>query len=296
MIRGLPVRTHTLRSTPRARRRFGQHFLVDPAAAARIAEAAVPAAGEGVLEIGPGHGALTGALVERVPRIAAVELDRALAGELRQRFPPDTLILFEGDVLRLDFAEVVRALDPTATPPLIVVGNLPYNISKPLALKLLEERRRVALAVLTFQSEVARRLTARCGQRDYGPLGILVGLAFAVRPLFDLQPGAFWPRPRVLSTLTRWTPVPGSETGELDEPALRACLRACFGRRRRTLLNNLTAALRDAQRAREVLEAAGLDGGLRPEAIPPESYVRLARLWRDAAPEPPRPAERGRRR
>jgi 16S rRNA (adenine1518-N6/adenine1519-N6)-dimethyltransferase len=264
-----------------ARRRFGQNFLTDPGAVRRIVSALDPRPGEAVLEIGPGRGALTGALVDAAGLIAAVEVDRDLARLLRSRFPPDRLALLEGDVLRLSLESVGAALGRASGTPLAIVGNLPYNISKPVAMRLVESRALVARAVLMFQREVAERLTASPGERSYGPLTVLTGAAFSITALFDLQPGAFRPRPRVVSTVTRWIPRRAPEALAPGEAVrLRACLAAAFARRRRTLLNNLKTALPGGEeQACELLAACELDSGLRAEQLPADALRRLARVW-----------------
>jgi 16S rRNA (adenine1518-N6/adenine1519-N6)-dimethyltransferase len=263
-----------------ARRRLGQHFLVDAAAVRHIVTALGAARDAAVLEIGPGRGALTAALLERFERVMVVEVDRDLAARLRRRHDPRRLLVVEGDVRRLDWSEVTRRLGAPAAHSLVVVGNLPYSISKAVAMRLVVERGRMAEAVLTFQREVAGRLVARAGSRAYGPLSVLAAQAFRIEPLFDLPAGAFRPRPRVISTVTRWRPRPDGDLPPEIEGPLRACLAASFARRRQTLLNNLRAALQGGDRAaRELLEAAGLEGGLRPEAISPEGYLRLAAVW-----------------
>ena len=261
---------------PRARRRFGQNFLADARAVSRIVEALAPQPDESVVEIGPGRGVLTEAILARVPRLSAIEIDRDLAALLRGRFGTERLSLVEADVLDVD----LRGLEP----PLAVVGNLPYNVSKPVAMKLVTERDAIDRAVLMFQREVALRLTASPGTADYGPLTVLAGLAFRIERLFDLPPGAFRPRPEVTSTVTRWTrPAEEGLTREL-EPRLKALLRAAFARRRQTLLRNLRAALPGGEReAIELLRGAGIDGSLRAEALPPRSFVAAARLWPDPA-------------
>jgi len=254
---------------------LGQHFLVDASAQRRIADAAAPQPGEGVLEIGPGRGALTAELVRRAGRIAAVELDPALVAALRVAYGPETLHLFAGDVLDLDLSAVREAL---GAGPLVVVGNLPYQVSKPVAMKLVRERAHVARAVLMFQREVALRLTARPPGRDYAALSVLCGRVYAIERLFDLPPGAFRPRPRVDSSVTRWRPA-GSELTADDERQLRACLAACFAQRRRTLRANLTAAFGDRAAADALLVQAEIDGHLRAEQVPPEALQRLAQIW-----------------
>jgi 16S rRNA (adenine1518-N6/adenine1519-N6)-dimethyltransferase len=261
-------------TTVRSRKRFGQNFLADGAAIRRIVAAVDPAHDDDVIEIGPGRGALTDALLAVLPRLSAIEIDRDLVAALRARYPEHRLRLIERDVLRVAF----RALRRDG--PLVVVGNLPYNISKPVAMKLIDERRDVARAVLMYQREVAARLTAAEGTPAYGPLTVLSGRAYRVERLFDLPPGAFQPAPKVMSTVTRWTPREDDALPEELLAPLKAVLRAAFARRRQTLVKNLRAALQSSDAsARTVLVAAGLDGSLRAEAIPPEGFVALARAW-----------------
>lgn len=271
----------------RARRRLGQHFLVDEDAARRIVEAAAIVPGDAVLEIGPGRGALTGRLIRAAGRIAAVELDPSLSRELARRYGDRELVLFRGDVLALDLNDVAGALGRPPGTPLVVVGNLPYSISKPIVMKLVAARARLARAVLAFQREVADRLAASPGSRAYGPLGVLAGRAFAIERLLELPPGAFRPRPKVFTTIARFTPRPAGDLPEDIEPALRSCLRACFARRRRMLLSNLRAVLPGGEeQARSLLERAQLDPALRAEAVAPEGFLRLARLWPSDARSP----------
>lgn len=261
-------------AVPRARKRFGQNFLTDPAAIRRIVAALGPSASENVLEIGPGRGALTSALLEVVPAISAIEIDRDLAALLRSRYAEDRLRVIEKDVLDVTFDALAQKAQ------LVIAGNLPYNISKPVAMKLVLERRAVLRAVLMFQREVADRLTALPGTAAYGPLTVLAGRAYRIERLFDLAPGAFRPRPKVVSTVTRWTP---REAGELPESLiapLKAVLSAAFAHRRQTLRKNLRATLRGGDAAAVLLlTQAGLDGALRAEAIPPQGFVALALAW-----------------
>ena len=264
----------------RPRRRFGQNFLADEGAAARIVARLAPRPGEAVLEIGPGRGAITRRLIDSGARVAAIEIDRDLVGQLRTTFAA-ALHVVEGDVLDQSFAAIAGALGVAGSAGLAVVGNLPYYVSKPIALKLVAERAVVSRAVLMFQREVAARLTARPGSKDYSPLTVLCGLAFHIERAFDVPPGAFRPAPKVVSTVTSWTRKPDAELSEAWEPALRACLTAAFAQRRKTLLANVRAALQgDEPAAIARLAAAGLDPSARAETIPPEGFVRLARAWR----------------
>lgn len=268
---------------PLARRRFGQHFLVDETVLRRIVEAFGPRSGEAILEIGPGRGALTAEILRRVERMAAVEIDRDLAALLRDRFGPGKLALLEEDVLTLPLAAIAPMLGFAPATPLAIVGNLPYNVSKPIALKLVEERSGVGRSVLMFQREVADRLTARPGSKAYGPLTLLVGFAYEVSRLFDVPPRAFRPRPEVHSTVTAWKPRPEPQSAAVMATPIKACLAGCFAHRRRTLLNNLRAALPGGEeQARQILSDVGLDGSLRAEQLQPEVFLELAVRW----PEP----------
>jgi 16S rRNA (adenine1518-N6/adenine1519-N6)-dimethyltransferase len=264
---------------PRARRRFGQNFLVDPGIARRLVEEIAPRRGEAVLEIGPGRGALTEHLLARMERIAAIEIDRDLARLLRGRFDETRLALLEGDVLRLDLGEVETALGLPSPTPFVVVGSLPYNISKPVARRLVDERERISRAMLVFQREVAERLTANAGTRAYGPLTVLVGAAYDVRAIASLPPEAFRPRPEVQSIATLWTPRPLPDQDARFLERLAECLAASFARRRQTILRNLREALGVEETARRTLLAAGIDPALRAEAVDAERFTELARLW-----------------
>jgi 16S rRNA (adenine1518-N6/adenine1519-N6)-dimethyltransferase len=169
-------------------------------------------------------------------------------------------------VLGIDFAGIAERMGLGGA-SLAVAGNLPYYVSKPIAQKIVRERQDVSRAVLMFQREVAARLTATPGGREYGPLTVYAGAAFRIERLFDVAPDAFRPRPAVHSAVTRWTP---RNDGLLDgerERRLRRCLAASFGRRRKTVFNNLRATLPGGdEAARELLDRAGLDPSVRPEA------------------------------
>jgi 16S rRNA (adenine1518-N6/adenine1519-N6)-dimethyltransferase len=264
-----------------ARPRLGQHFLVDREAVRRIVAALAPRPGEALLEIGPGRGALTAPLLDAAGRAAAVEVDPGLAARLRRRFDPGGLRLFEQNILRTDLAAVLETL---AAPPgarLLVVGNLPYHISKPVVQMLIRQREHVDRAVLMFQREVAARLTAPPGNRRYGPLGILAGMAYHIEVLFDLPPRAFAPPPQVVSSVTRWSVRRSSPFDGDEERQLRSVLAVCFARRRRTLRNNLRSRLADDARVDRLLADAGIDGGLRAEAVSPSGFRRLAARWEE---------------
>lgn len=248
--------------------------MTDARAIGRIVAALSPVPGENVLEIGPGRGALTAEILGLVPAMSAVEIDRDLAARLRSQYPDDRLRLVVGDVRDLALRDLSGAGQ------LVIAGNLPYNISKPFAMKLVLERRSVLRAVLMFQREVADRLTAVPGTGAYGPLTVLTGRAYRIERLFDLPPGAFTPRPKVVSSVTRWLPREPDALPDHEVGPLLAVLRAAFAHRRQTIHKNLRDAVPGgATSAASLLKTAGIDGALRAEAVEPEALVALARLW-----------------
>lgn len=266
---------------PRAKKSLGQNFLVDAGAAERIVRAVGAGAGETVLEIGPGHGALTERLVGRVGRLVAVEFDAALAARLRERFGAgDDFRVVEADALEVDFCEAVA---PAASAR--VVANLPYNISTAILQRLVAQRRCLAEMVLMLQREVVERITARAGERERGFLSVLVEAYCEAETLFDVPPGAFRPVPKVWSTVVRLRvrARPPFELG--DETLFRALVSAGFAQRRKTIHNNLRAAP-EGLRARveraggpeRVLEAAAVEPRRRAETLTLEEWARLSQL------------------
>lgn len=263
-----------------ARRRFAQHFL-EASWVPKLVDLVAPQPTDIILEIGPGRGALTLALADRCLRLVAVEVDRDLASRLRSVVPASVEVV-EGDILRVDLLALVRRLAsmPGAGGPVRIVGNLPYNISSPILVRLVALAREMAGAVgdatLVLQREVADRVAARPGGGDWGPLGIAIQRAAHVRRLGTLPPGAFRPAPRVHSAVVRldFRPAPVPSAGEAP---LDALVRALFTRRRKTLRN----ALEPFARARGVdaalaLAEAGLDAQRRPETLTLDELVRLA--------------------
>jgi 16S rRNA (adenine1518-N6/adenine1519-N6)-dimethyltransferase len=249
-----------------ARRRFGQHFLHDPAVLQRIAQAVDPRPGEHIVEIGPGQGALTALLLARAGRIDAVEIDRDLAVLLRQRWP-DTLALHEADALRFDFAALARERGG----PLRIVGNLPYNISTPLLFHLLEVVEHVVDLHVMLQKEVVDRMAATPGSDSYGRLTVMLAPRLEVQSLFDVGPGAFQPAPRVWSAVARLRvrPEPLFPVPE----AYGRVVAAAFSQRRKTVRNSLRGLV-----GPEAWEATGVDPGARPEVLAPAQFAALAVL------------------
>jgi len=253
--------------------KLGQNFLVDEQAAQRIVAALGEIAGRTVVEIGPGRGAITESLAARAGRVLAVELDPELATGLRARFDPARVEVVEHDVLQFDFA----AAAAQAGERLRVAGNLPYAITSPILLKLAASHASLDLAVLMVQREVAERVTAEPGTRDYGLLSVTMQMYGPVEQLFTLPPSAFSPPPKVHSTVFRWRFAPRFAELGVDESGFLRFLRQIFAQKRKTLANNLRAAGVAPDAAAAAMTAAEIDPRARAEAVPVEA---LAALWR----------------
>ncbi len=255
------------------RPKLGQNFLRDPRAAEQIVASLGDLAGRTVVEIGPGRGAITTALAASAGRVLAVELDRELAAALRARFSPQHVTVVEQDILRFDFA----AAAAQAGARLRVAGNLPYSITSPILLKLAASHAALDLAVLMVQREVADRVTAAPGSRDYGLLSVTVQMHGPVEPLFTLPPSAFSPPPQVHSTVFRWRFAPRFVGLGVEETGFLRFVRQAFAQKRKTLANNLRAAGLAPAAVMAALAGAGIDLRARAEALPIEA---LAALWR----------------
>ena len=258
----------------RARKRFGQHFL-EPAWVAKVLAAIAPDATDTFLEIGPGRGALTLPLAERVERVLAVEVDRDLAADLRRR-APDNVRLIEGDFLAVDLAEPLRGVPPGS---LRVAGNLPYNVSSPILARLFrlhDEGVRPIDATLMLQREVADRLGAAPGSRTYGVLSVGAQRRARVARVLDLPPGAFRPAPKVHSALVRLTFLPAAEATPVPHH-FDELVRSVFGQRRKQLSNALKPFVEATGRSTaDALAAAGIDPARRPETLSVADFARLA--------------------
>jgi 16S rRNA (adenine1518-N6/adenine1519-N6)-dimethyltransferase len=250
----------------RARRRFGQHFLHDPAVLQRIARSVNPGPGQRLLEIGPGTGALTAQLLGLVSHLDAIEIDRDLAAGLRARWP-DQLTLHEADALDFDYASLARARGGA----LRVVGNLPYNISTPLLFRLLEQVDHIVDLHVMLQKEVIERMAAAPGSKDYGRLTVMLAPRLQIEKLFDVGPGAFSPPPRVWSAVARLQVLPRPRFHL--PPAFAAVVSAAFAQRRKTLRNSLRSLVPESAYA-----ATGIDSQWRPEVLAPEQFAALAAL------------------
>lgn len=248
---------------PVARRRFGQHFLVDRAVIGRIVAAVDPRPADNIVEIGPGLGALTAPLLARVQRLHAIEIDRELARALSERYSPERLVVHEGDALDFDFS-----LLPA---PLRVVGNLPYNISTPLLFRLAQFSDRLQDLHVMLQREVVERMVAAPSRRAYGRLSVALQYRFRMRRLFTVPAGAFRPAPKVESALVSMEPIARPERSARDEDLLARVVAQAFSQRRKTLKNAL-AGLAGVG----LLAAAGIDGGLRAENLAVADFVAIA--------------------
>jgi 16S rRNA (adenine1518-N6/adenine1519-N6)-dimethyltransferase len=253
--------------------KLGQNFLVDDEAIRRIADSIGDLTGRTVVEIGPGGGAITSTLAERAAHLLAVELDHELALGLRVHFPAERVTVIEEDVLQYDFA----AASASAGERLLVVGNLPYNITSPILLKLAANHAALDRAVLMVQREVAERVTAQPGSRDYGLLSVTVQMHGPAQRLFTLPPEAFAPPPDVHSTVFRWRFAPRFEELGVEEAPFLHFVRQCFAQKRKTLANNLRAAGFAPEAAAAALAEAKIAPQARAEAVPIEG---LAALWR----------------
>lgn len=263
----------------RPQRRFGQHFLCDPGVVRRIVQTAALGPASIVLEIGPGLGALTAALVAAAGRVHLVEVDRGLAARLREQFAGQpSVYVYEGDFLVVPPASLV----PEAGA--VVVANLPYNVSTPILFRLLEYRAWFPRAVLMVQREVAERLVAKPGSRAWGVLPALVQTWGEVSLAFGVSRRSFFPRPRVDSAVITIAWLERPRVALADPALFRAVVRAAFGQRRKTLRNALGPLARTfGVDAAAILAAAEVAPGARAETLSLEAFARLSRALGAAA-------------
>lgn len=263
--------------------KLGQNFLVDEAACHRIADALGDVSQRTVVEIGPGHGAITAILAERCRHLHCIEFDPALARELVFRFRNDPHVeIHQADILSTDLAPLRE--DPSAT--LDVAGNLPYYITSDILLHLFEAARRGFLhrAVLMMQREVADRVTAQPGSSEYGALSAFTQLHASAQTLFTLPPDAFSPPPEVYSSVIRLDFAPRFHELGVDPEGFNRLLRASFAQKRKTLVNNLRAAGYSADQIRSCWPA-DLSQQARAEAVSLEEMAALYRaLTSSSAP------------
>jgi 16S rRNA (adenine1518-N6/adenine1519-N6)-dimethyltransferase len=253
--------------------KLGQNFLHDAQAIQRIVGALGDCSASTVVEIGAGKGAVTRVLATRARHVVAVELDNQLAASLRSQFSPDRLTVANEDVLNFDFA----GASASAGQRLAVVGNLPYYITSPILLKLAANHVSLDRAVLMMQREVADRVVANPGSRDYGLLSVTAQMYGPVEKLFTLPPGAFSPPPEVHSSVIRWRFAPRFAQLGVDEATFLAFVRQAFAQKRKTLANNLRAAGFAPASIETAIESAGVRPKSRAEELPVEAF---AALWK----------------
>ncbi|MEJ5348530.1 MAG: 16S rRNA (adenine(1518)-N(6)/adenine(1519)-N(6))-dimethyltransferase RsmA [Desulfosoma sp.] len=264
----------------RPRKALGQHFLSQPKTAEKIVRAAGILSEDVVVEVGPGLGILTGFVAGTCRRLHLVEVDSDLAqlAEQALKDKEDSVRVHRMDILHFDWSRLAEETQRR----LVVLGNLPYHISSPLMFRLLEHRRSVHHGVFMVQREVGRRWAAAPGSKEYGVLSVLLSLYGRVEPLFPVGPGQFYPPPKVESVVVRIDfPEEQCDLKDVDFKLLRSLVNAVFQKRRKTLVNSLVGFHGlNAAKARKALEAAGMDPGIRPEAVEPEAYATLARILR----------------
>ena len=247
------------------RKRFGQNFLNDPLVIERIVDLINPENEQTVVEVGPGLGALTLPLLERIESLQVIEIDRDLIVKLEAR-NLEKLTIHESDVLKVDWASLANGQQ------LRIVGNLPYNIGTALLLNLLHARKHVLDVNVMLQKEVVDRLCAQTGTRAYGRLSVLMQSCFEIQPLFDVPPSAFTPAPKVQSAVVRLKPLASSPDAETVEKLSRAT-RMAFANKRKTLRNNMKETL-----TAQALIDAGLDPQTRAETLNLDQFLLLAKM------------------
>jgi len=249
----------------RARKRFGQNFLVDTHVIHQIVSAISPQNNQKFVEIGPGKGALTELLLETLDSLDVIELDRDLIPILENRFPKK-LKIHQADVLKFDFSTIINE------PNLIrVVGNLPYNISTPLLFHLLHFSNAIFDMHFMLQKEVVERIASPINEKSYGRLSVIMQYYFNVEQLFNVKPSSFKPAPKVDSAIIRLIPYKNKPIEADDESTFQEMVKLCFTQRRKTLRNNLKQTLTDEQ-----IEKLNIDSSARAETLSIFDFVQLS--------------------
>jgi len=277
-------------SVSKKKPKLGQHFLNDSSVALRIVEALGDVSQSTVLEIGPGGGALTSMLGRRARRVIAIETDRVLAAQLRMKFSlVPNLEIIEGDILAVDLDTIFGPKPGTTRPGMEqapervrVVGNLPYFITSDILLRLFKYRKYFETIVLMVQKEVADRLAAHPGTKDYGLISATAQMYSRVEQLFVVPPGAFLPPPKVHSAVVRLTLTPRLEKLAVDEGEFMTFLKLGFAQKRKTLWNNLKVQYK-AEALTGAMKKAKIDPSARAEVL---SLEQAAALFRELTPSP----------
>jgi 16S rRNA (adenine1518-N6/adenine1519-N6)-dimethyltransferase len=245
------------------RKRFGQNFLIDDGIIAGIVSAIAPQRSDNLVEIGPGLGALTRPLLDRLDRLHVVEIDRDLIARMRGQYPPERLAIHEGDVLEFDFSALGDNLR--------VVGNLPYNISTPLLFRFAAYADRIRDVHVMLQREVVERMVAAPGDSEFSRLSVMLQYRFDMEKLIDVPADSFDPAPKVESAVVRLMPLSPLPHPARDETMFADVVARAFSQRRKTLRNTLKGMVTAAQ-----LAALGIDAGARAQELPVADFVRIA--------------------
>jgi 16S rRNA (adenine1518-N6/adenine1519-N6)-dimethyltransferase len=258
------------RRNPPVLKRLGQHFLTDRSVLQSIVDAVQPAPGDTIVEVGPGRGVLTDELAKYDNTVIAIEIDHLLSENLRARFASSNVRIVEGDVLKTDIASIVET-------PFIVVGNVPYYITTPILFHVLQ-RPLPKRIVLLVQREVAERIIAAPGSRDYGALSVNVQAAATAEIVRSVPPGAFRPPPKVDSAVLSIVPRSDPLVSDAEADRFRAFVQGIFGMRRKQIANLIRSVANvDAHQAADVLLRVGIDSKARPETLSPQDFVNLMR-------------------
>jgi 16S rRNA (adenine1518-N6/adenine1519-N6)-dimethyltransferase len=276
-----------------AHRDLGQNFLVDDSLAARLVDLAGVEPGDRVVEIGTGLGVLTRALAKKAQRVVTIEIDAGIVRALRaDAVLPDNVELVHADALEVDLAAhvagcvagCVAGYVGTGVGSVRLISNLPYHVSAPLLRRCLDLRNQLKDWSVMLQSEVARRVLARPGSRDYGSLSVLHGLTVTLSKAMDLSPNCFFPVPKVDSTFVRITPLEPPAVGDAELVDVERIVRAAFAKRRKTLVNALRAGAfgteYSADDLKAVLSRCAIEPRARAESLEPAQLLALARELR----------------
>lgn len=257
----------------RPRKYFGQHFLHDQNVIRKIISAIAPEPDDHFVEIGPGHGALTRPLLERIKKLDVIEIDHELARRLAEELKNRRLTVHQADALKFDFRQI-------GAPPegLRLAGNLPYNISSPLLFRILTYGQMFRDIHVMLQKEVVARMTATPGNKTYGRLTVALAARCQVKPLFDIKPGSFKPAPRVNSSFVRLRPDAQQWSRIDDETSFDQLLRQAFNMRRKRLANALKEMISEKE-----IESLGIDPDLRAEQITVDSFIQLGNYFASTA-------------
>jgi 16S rRNA (adenine1518-N6/adenine1519-N6)-dimethyltransferase len=249
----------------KAKKSFGQNFLVDQNIIADIIRAIRPEANDNMVEIGPGLGALTRPLLKLLNTLHVIEIDRDIIARLKTDYPQDKIFIHEGDALKFDLA--------TLDAPLRIVGNLPYNISSPLLFHFSNYATRITDMHFMLQNEVVERMVAAPSTPEYGRLSVMLQYRFNMEKLIDVPPQSFRPAPKVDSAIVRMIPIPPGKITVQDEALFAKVVSAAFGQRRKTLRNTLKSHLAESD-----FVQLGIDAQLRAENLGVAEFASITKL------------------